>query len=249
MYICTYAEVSLCFGILQRYWQTRLQELVEAWAGVTAHIATRKMHCIHLFMSSVAWPGWVGAYGYLRHAALWGRRPPADACGPSAHACRIADHQRGPRCHSQTLERRDIWLRWQVRHDVEPMISDSIVVWVSRWHWNGESLRLHEVEMEEGDIVYYESARCLHGRMQPLRGDFNVHSLLYILSLLIVRTAYCLWNCKAVTMWISSRIIAPWEIRSGSPDLTQRAHPSTYYRLQYSYDRWTFIYCCVLYLT
>jgi len=30
--------------------------------------------------------------------------------------------------------------------------------------------RLHEIEMEEGDIVYYESARCLHGRMQPLHG-------------------------------------------------------------------------------
>mmetsp|Transcript_11210 Transcript_11210/g.15418 ORF Transcript_11210/g.15418 Transcript_11210/m.15418 type:complete len:498 (-) Transcript_11210:80-1573(-) len=32
--------------------------------------------------------------------------------------------------------------------------------------------RLHEVLMEEGDIVYYESARCLHGRMQPLEGGF-----------------------------------------------------------------------------
>ena len=26
--------------------------------------------------------------------------------------------------------------------------------------------RLHEVDMSEGDIIYYESARCLHGRMQ-----------------------------------------------------------------------------------
>ena len=30
--------------------------------------------------------------------------------------------------------------------------------------------RLHEITMEEGDIVYYESARCLHGRMRPLAG-------------------------------------------------------------------------------
>lgn len=30
--------------------------------------------------------------------------------------------------------------------------------------------RLHEIEMDEGDIIYYESARCLHGRMQPLHG-------------------------------------------------------------------------------
>eukprot|EP01033_Poteriospumella_lacustris_P017249 gene17249-12337_t len=35
--------------------------------------------------------------------------------------------------------------------------------------------RLHEVEMNEGDIVYYESARCLHGRMQPLRGAYYVN--------------------------------------------------------------------------
>lgn len=35
--------------------------------------------------------------------------------------------------------------------------------------------RLHEVTMEEGDIVYYESARCLHGRMKPLQGAFYVN--------------------------------------------------------------------------
>ena len=35
--------------------------------------------------------------------------------------------------------------------------------------------RLHEIEMNEGDIVYYESARCLHGRMAPLDGDYYVN--------------------------------------------------------------------------
>jgi hypothetical protein len=30
--------------------------------------------------------------------------------------------------------------------------------------------RLHEVLMEPGDVVYYESARCLHGRNRPLTG-------------------------------------------------------------------------------
>jgi hypothetical protein len=35
--------------------------------------------------------------------------------------------------------------------------------------------RLHEVEMNPGDIVYYESARCLHGRMKPLEGGFYVN--------------------------------------------------------------------------
>ena len=35
--------------------------------------------------------------------------------------------------------------------------------------------RLHEINMNEGDIVYYESARCLHGRMRPLAGEFYVN--------------------------------------------------------------------------
>ena len=35
--------------------------------------------------------------------------------------------------------------------------------------------RLHEVIMEPGDIVYYESARCLHGRMKPLEGSFYIN--------------------------------------------------------------------------
>ena len=35
--------------------------------------------------------------------------------------------------------------------------------------------RLHEIEMNPGDIVYYESAKALHGRMKPLEGDFYVN--------------------------------------------------------------------------
>jgi hypothetical protein len=35
--------------------------------------------------------------------------------------------------------------------------------------------RLHEIPMDEGDIVFYESARCLHGRMQPLKGRHYVN--------------------------------------------------------------------------
>jgi hypothetical protein len=35
--------------------------------------------------------------------------------------------------------------------------------------------RLHEIEMDPGDIVYYESARCLHGRMQALDADYYVN--------------------------------------------------------------------------
>jgi hypothetical protein len=35
--------------------------------------------------------------------------------------------------------------------------------------------RLHEIEMQPGDIVYYESARCLHGRMSALKGESYVN--------------------------------------------------------------------------
>ena len=35
--------------------------------------------------------------------------------------------------------------------------------------------RLHEVTMEPGEIVYYESARCLHGRVRPLDGGYYVN--------------------------------------------------------------------------
>ena len=35
--------------------------------------------------------------------------------------------------------------------------------------------RLHEIYMDPGTIVYYESARCLHGRMAPLNGSYYVN--------------------------------------------------------------------------
>jgi hypothetical protein len=35
--------------------------------------------------------------------------------------------------------------------------------------------RLHEIPMEPGDIIYYESARCVHGRMRPLQGSSYVN--------------------------------------------------------------------------
>ena len=35
--------------------------------------------------------------------------------------------------------------------------------------------RLHQVDMEPGEILYYESARCLHGRMTPLHGEGYVN--------------------------------------------------------------------------
>ena len=39
--------------------------------------------------------------------------------------------------------------------------------------------RLHEIEMEPGDIVYYESAKLLHGRMKPLTGPGSYYVNLF----------------------------------------------------------------------
>ena len=33
----------------------------------------------------------------------------------------------------------------------------------------------HEVFLEPGELLFYESARCMHGRLKPLQGDFFVN--------------------------------------------------------------------------
>mmetsp|Transcript_17860 Transcript_17860/g.23532 ORF Transcript_17860/g.23532 Transcript_17860/m.23532 type:complete len:448 (-) Transcript_17860:247-1590(-) len=38
---------------------------------------------------------------------------------------------------------------------------------------------LHEVPMEPGDIVYYESARLLHGREKPLEGEYYANCFIH----------------------------------------------------------------------
>ena len=44
---------------------------------------------------------------------------------------------------------------------------------------NDHADRLHEVIMEPGDIVYYESAKCLHARNRPLMGDNAYYTNLF----------------------------------------------------------------------
>ena len=39
--------------------------------------------------------------------------------------------------------------------------------------------RVHEVVMEPGDIVYYESAKCLHGRNRPMKGKGAYYTNLF----------------------------------------------------------------------
>ncbi|CAB9519102.1 2OG-Fe(II) oxygenase [Seminavis robusta] len=44
---------------------------------------------------------------------------------------------------------------------------------------NDHNDRLHEVIMEPGDVVYYESAKCLHGRNRPLTGPDAFYTNLF----------------------------------------------------------------------
>ncbi|CAB9526690.1 Ankyrin Repeat [Seminavis robusta] len=44
---------------------------------------------------------------------------------------------------------------------------------------NDHGDRLHEVVMEPGDVVYYESAKCLHGRNRPLMGQHAYYTNLF----------------------------------------------------------------------
>ncbi len=38
-----------------------------------------------------------------------------------------------------------------------------------------ESEGLHLIPMESGDLVFYESAKCMHGRPVPLDGEYYVN--------------------------------------------------------------------------
>jgi hypothetical protein len=67
--------------------------------------------------------------------------------------------------------------------DREATHAASLIVNVAQWglkeDWKVEIYdhadRLHEITMKPGDIVYYESAKCLHGRNRPLSGGYYVN--------------------------------------------------------------------------
>jgi hypothetical protein len=85
--------------------------------------------------------------------------------------------------HSTGMRRYEDGARLLTHVDREATHAASIIMNIAqggiRTPWKVEIYdfagRLHEVEMDPGDIVYYESARCLHGRMQPLDGGFYVN--------------------------------------------------------------------------
>ncbi len=109
---------------LKRYWQARLQQLVEAWVGIPLELTD--------------------IYGMRRYE----------------DGARLLTHVDREHTHAASL--------------IVNVAQGGI-----RQPWNIEIYdfadRLHEIEMNEGDIVFYESARCLHGRMQPLQGAFYVN--------------------------------------------------------------------------
>eukprot|EP01036_Dinobryon_divergens_P025940 gene25940-34539_t len=106
------------------YWQSRLQVLVEAWAGVELELTD-----------------------------IYGMRRYEDGARLLTHVDRVHTHAASLIVNVAQSAIRKPWK-------------------VEIYDFAG---RLHEVEMDEGDIVYYESARCLHGRMQPLHGGYYVN--------------------------------------------------------------------------
>mmetsp|Transcript_27365 Transcript_27365/g.60585 ORF Transcript_27365/g.60585 Transcript_27365/m.60585 type:complete len:484 (+) Transcript_27365:118-1569(+) len=109
---------------LKRYWQRRLKDLVQQWAGVDLELTD-----------------------------IYGMRQYNDGARLLTHVDRESTHAASLIINvGQSLMREP----WQLEiYDFAD--------------------RLHEVEMVPGDIVYYESARCLHGRMRPLQGESYVN--------------------------------------------------------------------------
>eukprot|EP00578_Thalassiosira_sp_NH16_P024176 CAMPEP_0181101030 /NCGR_PEP_ID=MMETSP1071-20121207/13524_1 /TAXON_ID=35127 /ORGANISM="Thalassiosira sp., Strain NH16" /LENGTH=526 /DNA_ID=CAMNT_0023183829 /DNA_START=83 /DNA_END=1663 /DNA_ORIENTATION=- len=103
---------------LKRRWQTRLRELVEAWAGV--ELETTDMY---------------GMREYTKGA-------------------RLLTHVDRESTHAASL----------IVNIAQENVSRP---WTIEVHDHAD--RLHEVVMEPGDIVYYESAKALHGRNTPLQ--------------------------------------------------------------------------------
>eukprot|EP00596_Hydrurales_sp_CCMP1899_P007088 CAMPEP_0119042686 /NCGR_PEP_ID=MMETSP1177-20130426/16081_1 /TAXON_ID=2985 /ORGANISM="Ochromonas sp, Strain CCMP1899" /LENGTH=386 /DNA_ID=CAMNT_0007009649 /DNA_START=484 /DNA_END=1644 /DNA_ORIENTATION=+ len=109
---------------LKRYWQARLQTLVEEWSGVELELTD--------------------IYGMRRYE----------------EGARLLTHVDREQTHAASL----------IINVAQGGVREPWAVEIYDF-----ADRLHEITMEEGDIIYYESARCLHGRMKPLQGAFYVN--------------------------------------------------------------------------
>ena len=65
----------------------------------------------------------------------------------------------------------------EATHALSLIINVDQINMLEDWHVeiNSHNEDLHEIAMQPGDVVYYESAACLHGRMRPLLGDGYVN--------------------------------------------------------------------------
>ncbi|CAE7439598.1 unnamed protein product [Symbiodinium microadriaticum] len=90
---------------------------------------------------------WIGGIP-LENTDIYGIRRYEDGARLLTHVDREATHAASMIINVEQVDMREDWM-------------------VEIYDFAG---RLHEIPMKPGDIVYYESARCLHGRMKPLRG-------------------------------------------------------------------------------
>jgi len=96
---------------------------------------------------------WIGNNITLENTDIYGMRRYQDGARLLTHVDREATHATSLIIN---VDQRDVREPWKVE------IYD-------------HAFRLHEIEMSPGDIVYYESAKCLHGRMKPLQGAYYVN--------------------------------------------------------------------------
>jgi hypothetical protein len=109
-------------------WQTRLRELVEAWAGVP-----------------------------VEQTVMYGLRQYETGARLLTHVDRISTHA--------------------VSLIVNIAQGNLTEPWPVEVHDHAD--RLHEVIMEPGDVVYYESAKNLHGRNRPMKGKNAYYANLF----------------------------------------------------------------------
>lgn len=91
---------------------------------------------------------WIGGAIPLENTDIYGIRRYEDGARLLTHVDREATHAVSLIVNVEQVAMREPWM-------------------VEIYDFAG---RLHEVSMEPGDVVYYESAKCLHGRMKPLQG-------------------------------------------------------------------------------
>ena len=131
---------------IKKWWQMRLLDVVQEWAGVSKsnNIVNqyRLNHCYTHKMLHLS------AHIEIEQTDLYGMREYTKGARLLSHVDRISTHA--------------------VSLIVNVAQGNITKPWTVEVYDHAD--RLHEVVMEPGDIVYYESAKALHGRNTPLAG-------------------------------------------------------------------------------